>query len=207
MLSPIRHAARRSILALSRPMATATASTSSAAPTGAIETMLPGFASAPPKPTLLRAAPGQPILLDIPPVEDPLLQYLANKIQKHGKRKQAARIVSRTLLWLHTLTRAPPLPIVREAIFAASPAVRSLNHRHGAKTVARPIALGEKQRTRYAVDWILKTVKEKKNGQTLEERLARELIAVLNGDSGVLKKKEEAHRFAMVNRGNAEART
>jgi small subunit ribosomal protein S7 len=72
-------------------------------------------------------------------------------------------------------------------------------HRQGAKNIARPIALGEKQRTRFAVEWILEASK-KRAGQTIEERLAKELVAVFQGDSTALAKKLEVHRFAMVNR-------
>jgi Ribosomal protein S7p/S5e len=91
------------------------------------------------------------------------------------------------------------MPILREAILMASPAVRSMIHRRGAKNVVKPVALGEKQRTRFALQWIL-AASDKKSGQTVEERLAREFIAVLQGTSDALRKKEEVHRFAMVNR-------
>jgi len=124
---------------------------------------------------------------------------------RHGKRKRASRTVSRMLLWVHSLTRAPPLEIIREAVLLAAPAVRTMSHTHGGKIVSRPIALSEKQRTRYAVKWILKA-SDNRSGQTLEERLAREIIATVQGTSSVLTEKERAHTFAMVNRGNAGAR-
>ena len=38
------------------------------------------------------------------------------------------------------------------------------------------------------------------SGRTLQERLAKEIIAVVRGDSPVLKLKEDAHKLAMVNR-------
>ena len=141
----------------------------------------------------------QPKSLNIPPAEDPLLHYLTSSIMKHGRRSKAARITSRTLLHLHSFTRSEPLPLLREAILVASPAVKCLSHRHGAKNVYKPVALGEKHRTRYAVQWIL-DASDSKPGKTLEERLAREVIAVLEGNSKALAKKTEVHRLAMVNR-------
>ena len=109
---------------------------------------------------------------------DPLLHYLTSSIMKHGRRSKAARTTSRTLLHLHSFTRGEPLPLLREAILAASPAVKCLTHRHGAKNVHKPVALGEKQKTRFAVQWILEA-SDSKPGKTSEERLAREIIAVL----------------------------
>ena len=148
-------------------------------------------------PTFNAHAP--PPVLDIPPVEDPLLQFMTNTIMRHGKRKRASRTVSRMLLWVHSLTRAPPLEIVREAVLLAAPAVRTMSHTHGGKIIARPIALSEKQRTRYALKWILKAC-DNRPGQTLEERLAREIISIVQGTSSVLLEKERAHTFATVNR-------
>jgi small subunit ribosomal protein S7 len=138
-------------------------------------------------------------ILNIPPAEDPLLAYLTALLTKSGHRARAARIVSRTLLHIHTFTRAPPLPILRKAVIIASPAVKCLSHRHGAKNVAKPVPLGEKQRTRFALRWIIKA-SDSKSGQTMEERLAREFIAVIDGSSNALKEKGELHKHAMVNR-------
>jgi small subunit ribosomal protein S7 len=39
-----------------------------------------------------------------------------------------------------------------------------------------------------------------KAGRTIEERFAREVLDVLKGESSVLKKKDDVHTLAMVNR-------
>jgi small subunit ribosomal protein S7 len=135
----------------------------------------------------------------IPPVDDPLLHYLASKLNADGHRARASRQASRVLLHLHAFTRAPALPILRQAVLAVAPAVRTISTRRGAKAIFRPVALGEKQRIRFAMTWILDASKNQ-NGQTVEERIAREVIAVLNGQSSALKRKEEAHKLATVNR-------
>ncbi|PFH53540.1 hypothetical protein AMATHDRAFT_1194 [Amanita thiersii Skay4041] len=142
--------------------------------------------------------------VEIPPSDDPLLHYLTSCIMRRGRRARASRTTSKVLLYLHTLTRAPPLPIFRKAIEMASPAVRVVNNKTGAKVIPTPLPLSEKQRTRYAVEWIL-AASDSKPGITLEERLARELIAVVKGKSSALDKKEAVHRTAMVNRGNIRA--
>ncbi|OAX39135.1 ribosomal protein S7 [Rhizopogon vinicolor AM-OR11-026] len=138
----------------------------------------------------------------IPPASDPLLHFLASSLQRHGQRAKAERIVSRTLLYIHALTRAPPLPILRHALITASPAVKCITYKRAGKNVVRPAALTEKQRVRAGVHAVIAASKNK-NGKTLEERLAREIIAVVNGDSKAITDKELAHKQAMVNRGNA----
>ncbi|KAG2160132.1 ribosomal protein S7 domain-containing protein [Suillus bovinus] len=141
----------------------------------------------------------------IPPVSDPLLHFLASILLNHGKRARAERIVSRTLLYIHALTRAPPLPILRHALITASPAVKCISQKRSGKSVVRPAALTEKQRVRAGIHAVLSASKNK-SGKTVEERLAREIIAVVNGDSKAIADKELAHKQAMVNRGNALVR-
>lgn len=192
MLSALRFTHCRSLITITRTLSTVTSPPSHSTPLSALPT-----AASTPFPAASPTSP--PAILDIPPAEDPLLQFMTNSIMRHGKRKRASRVVSRMLLWVHSLTRAPPLEIVREAVLLAAPAVRSMSHTHGGKIISRPIALSEKQRTRYAVKWILKA-SENRPGQTLEERLAREIIATIQGTSSVLAEKERVHTFAMVNR-------
>lgn len=142
----------------------------------------------------------QPQLINIPPQQDPLLQYLASRLMNHGHRQKASRIVSRTLLNIHAYTRAPPLPILRRAIFALAPAVRCLKHRHATKTIYKPVAVSEKQGIHFAVEWLLEECKGRQGGPMIEERLAREIIKVLHNTSEAMKKKTEMHALAMVNR-------
>ncbi|KAF8635698.1 hypothetical protein AX15_000323 [Amanita polypyramis BW_CC] len=151
-----------------------------------------------------QTSPSEPSAPEIPPAEDPLLHYLTSNIMRHGRRANASRITSRMLLHIHTLTRAPPLPIFRKAIELASPAVRIVNNRTGSKTIPTPLPLSEKQRTRYAVQWILQA-SHGKPGYTLEERLACEVIAVVRGQSAALEDKLRVHKSAMINRGNIKA--
>ena len=143
--------------------------------------------------------PDPPPVLDIPPESDPLLAYLTSNLMHDGKRHAAARRTSRVLLHLHALTRAAPLPILRTAVLRAAPSVRIISHRHGGKTVQKPVPLGEKQRTRFAIQWMLGAA-ARRSGKQIEERFAREVLAVIKGDSEVLKKKLEVHKLAMVNR-------
>ena len=135
----------------------------------------------------------------VPPADDPLLHYLTSALLKNGHRSRAARLVSRTLLHIHTSTRAPPMPIVREAILTASPAVKLGSHKYGTKTLQVPYALTEKQRIHSGVKAIL-TASRSRPGKSIDIRLARELIGVLQGQSDAIEEKARLHKLAMVNR-------
>jgi len=144
-------------------------------------------------------------VLIIPPAEDPLLSYFTSMLLKNGNRHKASRIVTLTLQRIHALTHSPPLPILREAISLASPSVKIVTHKKNAKNVPTPFALGDKQRTRMAIRWILKE-SDGRGERSVSERLARVIFDIIRGDGNVLKKKEELHRLAVANRSNARVR-
>ncbi|CAE7067752.1 unnamed protein product [Rhizoctonia solani] len=142
----------------------------------------------------------------LPPVADPLLDFTASLIQKHGERTKAARTVARVLEHIHILTGgAPPLPIYREAIRLASPSVKVVTQKRRAKNLPTPRPLTERQRTRAGILAILKA-SDKRPEKHIWIRVARECVNVLRGESDAIKKLEELHRFAMANRANASVR-
>ncbi|KIO20239.1 hypothetical protein M407DRAFT_245880 [Tulasnella calospora MUT 4182] len=201
------HALARSLPLLWRPMSTVTStlpSTPSAPPPSSMPTPLPQGSQ-----TLssMSLAPSPPTFspVFIPPAEDPLLSLLTNIIMRDGKRHRAAKLVTDTLSYLHSVTLAPPLPILREAVRLASPAVKVVTLRKSAKNLPSPRALNERQSTKQALRWIL-AASEKRSDKSLTHRLAKEVVAVVRGDSDVLKRKEEVHRQAVVNRANAPRR-
>ncbi|KAH7345691.1 ribosomal protein S7 domain-containing protein [Rhizoctonia solani] len=142
----------------------------------------------------------------LPPIADPLLDFTAALIQKHGERTKAARTVARALEHIHVLTGgAPPLPIYREAIRLASPSVKVVTQKKRAKNLPTPRPLTERQRTRAGILAILKA-SDRRPEKHIWERIGRECINVLRGESDAIKKLEEVHKFAMANRANASVR-
>ncbi|KAJ7149084.1 ribosomal protein S7 domain-containing protein [Mycena crocata] len=169
-----------------------------------------------PPPGTYRRGPKHEPLINVPPPEDPLLHFLTSMVMNHGKRATARRRVAKALLNIHTLTRAPPLPILREAVQLVSPAVRiRTENATPTKIASVPIALTERQPTRLGIKWLLEAAKQRTSGQRirLEERLAREVIITLKEAAGArdkhsddvkytgaLAEREKMHKFATVNR-------
>ncbi|KAJ7178863.1 ribosomal protein S7 domain-containing protein [Mycena crocata] len=175
------------------------------------------FMYLPPPGTYRRGAKLEP-LINVPPPEDPLLSFLTSMIMTHGERAKARRAVANTLLYIYTCTRAPPLPILREAILLASPAIKTRTESHGSKTLVIPIAISERQRTHMGIKWLLDAAK-KRPGNKLADRLAREMIDVVQRTkaaegvdpenvthTGALAQKQTLHKFGMVNRGGVRVR-
>ncbi|KAI0646627.1 ribosomal protein S7 [Trametes meyenii] len=139
--------------------------------------------------------------IHIPPAEDPLLHLFTSCVMKHGKRQEAARVTSKMLLHIHAFTKAPPLPILRQAVVTAAPLLRCRQFKRAAKQFVFPMPLNERQRARQAIMSILKA-SNSKGGKHLAERAAREVIAVIKGDSTAIKNKIDVHKLAVLHRGN-----
>jgi len=156
---------------------------------------------------------------EVPPDADPLLAYLTSILMNDGKRHAAAKRVSRMLLYLYGWTRSPPLPIFRQAVLLVSPDVRIVSNKTPAgKKTDRPYPLSERQRTWHAISWMLDASKpHKKVGKTIEERLAKTVLEIVQAQYPVsvekndplieklpepAKKKYQTHITAMINRAN-----
>ncbi|PVG04784.1 ribosomal protein S7 [Serendipita vermifera] len=140
--------------------------------------------------------------LMIPPPEDPLLHYLTSHLMKHGERHKASRRVANILAEIHRIKNSPPLPILRDAIFAASPSIKMKSHKKHAKSLQVPTPLNDRQRAFFAIKWLI-SVSKNRSERKLEERVAKEVIKIVEGESEVLRKKAEVHKLAVANRSNA----
>ncbi|KAH9480684.1 30S ribosomal protein S7 [Psilocybe cubensis] len=149
----------------------------------------------------------------IPPAQSPILQLFISWIMKDGKRATAAKRISDMLLRIHIMTQSQPLPIVEAAVERASPAVWvSRMKKGGGKTIVKPKPLNERQRASWGVYWIMEGANKKgRPGKDIADRLAREIIAVLQDTPGEPKvwanmQKKRIHEEALTNRGNLAKR-
>jgi small subunit ribosomal protein S7 len=148
----------------------------------------------------------------LPPDKHPMLQLIATyimskKIRKklkdinepynksfNGKYARAAKLTSEMLLFIQSATHSPPMPIVQQAILDASPAVKCLRHKRGAKVIVKPAAMNERQRIGKGIQWILEACRYRP-GITFPERLAQEILGVLEGKSESLNRKSTQHEI------------
>ena len=88
---------------------------------------------------------------------------------------------------------------VQQFILEASPAVKCLRQKRGAKVLV-PKALSERRRFGKGIEWSLEACRYHRPVITFPERLEQEILGVLKGDSQALNKKNEQHGFTSVNR-------
>ncbi|KIR69557.1 hypothetical protein I314_00669 [Cryptococcus bacillisporus CA1873] len=165
-------------------------------------------ASPSPSPAPPAQAPARGYPTDsLPPPIDPTLDLLTNCLMKHGKKSDAQKMVHNILSLLQESTHLPPQPLLRQSILLASPSIKILSMRKSAKTILTPRALNERQRTRQGIAWILKAAeKGRKGGVPRDQRIAKEVLAVLEGQSEVFKWLEDVHKVGYLNRSNMNVR-
>ncbi|KAE8211834.1 hypothetical protein CF327_g4456 [Tilletia walkeri] len=142
---------------------------------------------------------------NLPTLTDPTLSFFVGILMRDGKRAASNRVAMDVLALLYDWTSSPPLPMFQQAITRASPLVRMQSSKSGGKIVQIPIPLNPRQSMHRGIKAIIDASK-KRNDRYLPTRLAREIIAVLEGSSSVLSRKEEQHKVAMANRANASVR-
>ncbi|WFD33792.1 hypothetical protein MCUN1_000611 [Malassezia cuniculi] len=141
----------------------------------------------------------------LPPRQDPLLQFFVNLLMREGKKARAERWVAEMLGHMAKLTNSSPVPLVHEAVRLARPLLRMQSRKQGGKTIQVPIPLNERQSTRRALVWIIEA-SDRRLDRMISRRLAVEVLAVLEGNSSVLTRRDELHKIGTNNRSNASVR-
>lgn len=160
---------------------------------------------------------------------DPVVQQVTNLLMKDGKKATAQRNMHVILSTLRTaspptyspqrplLPGAPPashLPLhpvlyLTLAIDSVAPLMRIRSQRGaagGGVALQIPVPLGLRQRRRTAFMWILDAASKRKSRGSGNDmfalRVAEELIAVVEGRSGVWEKRSAVHRLGTTARSN-----
>ncbi|KAF9114818.1 hypothetical protein BGX27_009766 [Mortierella sp. AM989] len=135
--------------------------------------------------------------------DNPILKQLINTVMKDGKKARAQRFVADALLEIRSRTQTDPYQVVLDALELASPILKLTPIKKGSKVLQVPNPMTERQRRRKAIVWILEASDKRKGEKKFKDRLASEFLAVVNGNSGALAKKNQQHKMALANRANA----
>ncbi|KAF9956944.1 hypothetical protein BGZ70_009697 [Mortierella alpina] len=135
--------------------------------------------------------------------ENPILSQLVNTIMKSGMKARSQRFVADAMLEIRSRTQSDPYQVVLDAIELASPILKLSAVKKGSKVLQVPTPMTERQRRRKAIVWIVEASDKRKGERQFKDRLATEFLAVVNGNSGALVKKNQLHKAALANRANA----
>jgi len=130
---------------------------------------------------------------------DLVLTKFMNNLMLDGKKSIAERIVYGALERVETKVKRAPIEMFHEALENIKPSVEVRSRRVGGATYQVPVEVRPERREALAIRWLI-TASLKRNENTMEERLAGELLDAVQSRGNAVKKREDTHKMADANK-------
>ncbi|PIP97387.1 MAG: 30S ribosomal protein S7 [Rhodobacterales bacterium CG18_big_fil_WC_8_21_14_2_50_71_9] len=130
---------------------------------------------------------------------DRMLTKFMNNLMHDGKKSAAEGIVYGALGRVEGRLRKAPIEVFHEALENIKPSVEVRSRRVGGATYQVPVEVRVERRDALAIRWLI-DASRKRNENTMEERLAAELMDAVNGRGAAVKKREDTHKMADANK-------
>ncbi len=122
-----------------------------------------------------------------------------NIVMRDGKRAVAERVMYDALRRAGRQSRKEPLDVFEQALRNATPLLEVKPRRVGGATYQVPIEIRPERRLALARRWLVRFARQR-NGRSMAEKLAHELVDAANSTGGAVRRKEETHRMAESNK-------
>jgi small subunit ribosomal protein S7 len=130
---------------------------------------------------------------------------LINKVMRDGKKSIAEKIVYGAFDLIREKTRRDPLEVFYQALNNVMPLVEVRPRRVGGANYQVPIEVRPDRSKSLGLRWLVQYARERQ-GRSMIEKLAQEIMDAANGTGGAVKKREDTHRMAEANKAFAHYR-
>ncbi len=130
---------------------------------------------------------------------DRVLSKFMNNLMIDGKKAVAEKIVYNAMDRVEAKIKRAPVEVFHEALDNIKPAVEVRSRRVGGATYQVPVEVRPERREALAIRWLIQAARNR-NENTMEERLAGELLDAVNGRGAAVKKREDTHKMAEANK-------
>ena len=144
-------------------------------------------------------------VLPDPVYNSKVITKLVNQIMLDGKRGKAEKIVYDAFDMVHERTGENANDVFKKAMENVTPALEVKARRVGGANYQVPVEVEPYRAQALALRWIVDATR-KRNGKTMAEKLANELIDASNNQGASVKKKEDTHKMAEANKAYAHYR-
>ena len=128
-----------------------------------------------------------------------VLTKFMNNLMLDGKKSAAERIVYGALERVEGKLKRAPIEVFEEALENIKPSVEVRSRRVGGATYQVPVEVRTERREALAIRWLIKASRTR-NENTMEERLAGELMDAVSSRGSAVKKREDTHKMAEANK-------
>ena len=130
---------------------------------------------------------------------DAVLTKFMNNLMLDGKKSAAESIVYGALERVESKLKRAPVEVFHEALENIKPSVEVRSRRVGGATYQVPVEVRVERREALAIRWLIKASRTR-NENTMEERLASELMDAVSSRGSAVKKREDTHKMAEANK-------
>ena len=145
-----------------------------------------------------RKAPVRKIYPD-PKYRSVVISKFINSIMYDGKRSTAEKILYDALDKIKQKGKEDPIKVFNSAISNVKPNLEVRSRRVGGATYQVPVEVRPERRQALAIRWLIKASRGR-NENTMEERLASEIIDAVSSRGAAVKKREDTHKMAEANK-------
>jgi small subunit ribosomal protein S7 len=130
---------------------------------------------------------------------DKLVTRFVNNIMWQGKKSVAFEIFYDAVDKVSKMTNEDGYEIWKRAISNVTPAVEVRSRRIGGATFQIPAEVRPDRKISLSIKWLIRYSRDR-NGRSMADKLANEIVAASKGEGGAFKKKEDTHRMAEANK-------
>ena len=136
---------------------------------------------------------------------DLMVTRFINNLMWGGKKNTAFNIFYTALDRVAKTTGENGYEVWKKALNNVTPAVEVRSRRIGGATFQIPAEVRADRKISLSMKWLIRYSRER-NGRSMAEKLANEIVAASKGEGGAFKKKEDTHRMAEANKAFAHFR-
>jgi len=140
-----------------------------------------------------------------PKFNDKLVTRFVNTLMWDGKKTIAFEIFYNALDKVSQMTGENGYDVWKKAIQNVTPSVEVRSRRIGGATFQIPSEVRPDRKISLSMKWLIRYSRER-NGKSMADKLANEIVAASKGEGSAFKKKEDTHRMADANKAFAHFR-
>nr|WP_294905769.1 30S ribosomal protein S7 [uncultured Lacibacter sp.] len=140
-----------------------------------------------------------------PKFNDTLVTRFVNNLMWQGKKSTAFTIFYDAIDKVAKTTGEDGYEVWKKAVANVTPAVEVRSRRIGGATFQIPAEVRADRKISLSIKWLVRYSRER-NGRSMADKLANEIVSASKGEGGAFKKKEDTHRMAEANKAFAHFR-
>ncbi len=137
-----------------------------------------------------------------PVYNDKLVTRFVNNVMWQGKKSVAFTIFYDALAKVAKQTNEDGYEVWKKALNNVTPSVEVRSRRIGGATFQIPAEVRADRKISLSIKWMIRFARDR-NGKTMADKLAGEIVAASKGEGGAFKRKEDTHKMADANKAFA----